>query len=1166
MIVKDEAHVVTEALESVLPYLSDYVVVDTGSADGTQETIRAWFDGKGVAGHVFDRPWKDFGTNRSEALALAREHSASDYLWMLDADDVLDGKPDLAGLTADAYHVRLGPDAEYWRLQIFRRSLPWTYAGVLHEYPVCEGCTPLLGHVEGAYRVLSRRLGSRNRDPEKYAKDAAVLGEALAKEPENARYAFYLAQSLYDAGRPDEALEAYRRRVAMGGWGEEVFYSRYRAALCLERLARPYEEVLGAFEECSREHPRRAEPLVRAATLARAARRFPEAYVLARRAARVPKPGTDALFVETADYEYRALDEAAISAYWAGLPEESFDLCLDLLERRDLPDGDRSRIEGNRDHAVPFVRDALLRYDADLARRLALRPPKRPGRVTLSITSCRRLDLFVGTVCSFLNACTDVELVDRFLCVDDGSSDEDRTEMRRLFPFFEFVFKGPAEKGHARSMNVIRRTVTTPLLVHLEDDWHFFAKRAYIGPAIEILEEEPGLGQLLFNRNYAEILEDRELPGGLRRRSAGHGHRYVVHEHFPIESDEHRRFQESHGRRSNAWWPHYSLRPSVLRTGVLARVGPFDEGAAHFERDYADRYVKSGFRSAFFDGVFALHAGRLTTERGDGAPPNAYQLNDEPQFGERVPSRAAIARAGRPPCRVKLVGDWGTSEDLRAAFERQSRGAGRWDEIELTLGDDADYFALFNRPGPRAERFVPDRTIVFPMEPPHAVAGWGDWARPDPRQFVQVRGHDRFPNCGEWHLGLSWAQLREETPAKDRGLSAVVSSKVFDPGQKLRIGFLKYLEARGTPVDVYGQANVHGLAGHRGALPRRDKTAGLLSYRYTLAVENSAHPNYFTEKVLDALLAECLPFYWGCPNLEDHLDPRVFIRLPLEDPPRSRRILEDAMARDEWGRRIDAIRHEKRRILDELQLFPTLARVVRGHRFASRLGVKVINLDRRPDRLESFRRRLAEVAGQGLLGRLERFDAVDGRKLELTEEIRRTFCNNDFGYRRSVIGCALSHIALWRELAASDTPGVLVLEDDATLCRGFEGQLAELCGELEERHPSFDALFLGYFDWHPRQEDDFAASSLPARLCRFDGSRYIGGTFAYVVSRRGAQRLLSIVERDGIQNGIDRFIHLKEAELEILVATPHVATATLAPPGAGLDSDIQNDFETLGSR
>ena len=76
MIVKDEAAVVGEALASLAPHIADYIVVDTGSGDGTQAVIAGDMAARGIKGQVFERPWRDFGWNRSEALALAREHSA----------------------------------------------------------------------------------------------------------------------------------------------------------------------------------------------------------------------------------------------------------------------------------------------------------------------------------------------------------------------------------------------------------------------------------------------------------------------------------------------------------------------------------------------------------------------------------------------------------------------------------------------------------------------------------------------------------------------------------------------------------------------------------------------------------------------------------------------------------------------------------------------------------------------------------------------------------------------------------------------------------------------------------------------------------------------------------------------------------------------------------
>lgn len=645
MIVKDEARVIRRCLDSVRQFVDYWVIVDTGSTDGTQDIIRAALGD--IPGELHERPWRDFGHNRTEALALAR--AKADYLLFIDADDLLRTHDGFTWphLVQDAYYLHVeDAGTMYSRGALVSTRLQWCWAGVIHEYLTAAPAAQFT-QLEWP-RIVRLRDGARARDPKTYEKDAAILEAALVREPDNARYVFYLAQSRFDAGQFESALDAYRRRVDMGGWPDEVFYSRYRAALCFARLGRPYEQVRDAYEACFRAHPHRAEPLVRAATLARNFERFSDAYVLARRGAGIPIPATDALFVENADYEFRALDEQAIAAFYVGFPEESFNLCTELLERRELPEGERPRIEKNRDYSVPRVKDAFLRYDADLVARLASRPPSPAPRVMLSLTSCRRLDLFVGTVASFLNACTDIDLVDRFLCVDDNSSAEDRAEMRRLFPFFEFVFKGPSDKGHARSLNLIRDSLRTPWLVHLEDDWQFFARRPYIGPAIEILMAEPGLGQVLFNRNYAETLEDREIPGGFRRRLARHGHRYVVHEHYPSGSDKLHRFQESHGRPSNAWWPHYSLRPAVVRTSVFDQIGRFDEGATHFEHDYAQRYVHAGLASCFLDGVFALHTGRLTTESGDAARPNAYDLNGETQFRETPRSVAREVPDSRP--------------------------------------------------------------------------------------------------------------------------------------------------------------------------------------------------------------------------------------------------------------------------------------------------------------------------------------------------------------------------------------------------------------------------------------------------------------------------------------------------------------------------------------
>ena len=638
MIVRDEAHVIVESLAGAAPLVDTWVIVDTGSTDGTQELIRRFFAERGIPGELHERPWVDFGANRSEALALCR--GKADYAWVLDADDLVLGRPDFSHLTADAYQLRIGRGHRYWRMQVFRTERGFRYAGVVHEHAACDG--PFTeARLEGDYLVESRTLGARSQDPDKYRRDAVLLRAAVGRDPADTRSMFYLAQSLRDAGDTGGALEHYAKRAAMGGWGEEVFYSLFQVAACRERLGEPFPTVLGAYLAAWQARPARAEALVEAARLCRLNAHWDLAALLAREAVARPFPQADLLFVPVAAYEWRALDELAIAAHYTGRPRESFDACMELLLRRPLPEGERSRVESNRDFAVPSLLAETAAYPAAAVRRLARRArrsQRRPPAVTLTITSCRRRELFERTVNTFLNCCEDVEEIGRFLCVDDGSSEADRARMRELYPFFEFVMKAPDEKGHARSMNLILDRLAGDHWLHLEDDWHFFVRDSYVTRALAILAEDGDVGQVLFNRNYAETLADREIRGG-EARPGRDGGRYRVHQHLPHGSAALETLIGSlpAGARTNAWWPHYSLRPSLVRLAAVRELGAYDPAAAHFELDYAMRWTAAGWVSAFFDLVTCLHTGTLTSERGPERRPNAYDLNDEPQFG-RAPS------------------------------------------------------------------------------------------------------------------------------------------------------------------------------------------------------------------------------------------------------------------------------------------------------------------------------------------------------------------------------------------------------------------------------------------------------------------------------------------------------------------------------------------------
>ena len=68
MIVKDEAAVIARCLASVRPLIDYWIIVDTGSADGTPDIVRKVLHD--IPGELHQRPWVDFAHNRSEALDL----------------------------------------------------------------------------------------------------------------------------------------------------------------------------------------------------------------------------------------------------------------------------------------------------------------------------------------------------------------------------------------------------------------------------------------------------------------------------------------------------------------------------------------------------------------------------------------------------------------------------------------------------------------------------------------------------------------------------------------------------------------------------------------------------------------------------------------------------------------------------------------------------------------------------------------------------------------------------------------------------------------------------------------------------------------------------------------------------------------------------------------
>lgn len=178
-----------------------------------------------------------------------------------------------------------------------------------------------------------------------------------------------------------------------------------------------------------------------------------------------------------------------------------------------------------------------------------------------------------------------------------------------------------------------------------------------------------------------------------------------------------------------------------------------------------------------------------------------------------------------------------------------------------------------------------------------------------------------------WYHGNSFRDLNEmPPPEKIAPCSWVTSGISRTANHRQRLDFLNSLQSNGIQFDLYGR-NLPVWAKTSGELG--NKWYGMASYYYNLAIENYADNNwYVSEKLWDALLAWCLPIYYGGSAADKLLPPGSFLRLPSLDEKGIAYIKEVTATPDAWYAAKEAIAEARQIILHKLNLLNWLSEFV----------------------------------------------------------------------------------------------------------------------------------------------------------------------------------------------------------------------------------------------
>lgn len=302
--VKNEGPIMHRFLKSAKRLTPHIVICDTGSTDHTRNY---WAQYPTV--HV---QWHDdFAKARNECLEKASYFVKTMYVALLDADhevmirDISMIPQSMLNFIATGNHP--GANALPYLVHYSGLTL-CRYKGVTHEFLDCGNITTskyhgfwLNHHQDGSHRT------------EKFEKDRQRLEAAYPDEPDpllRIRYAFYLARTYDDLGQYNTSLDWYEKRSKWGGWEEEVWFSKYRSAVCLLYLNKR-DRAKKRFIHVYKENPHRREPLYWLAFMAREAKEWPQCLLYARAGMLVAEPYDNALFVDFSIYTWALEEELA---------------------------------------------------------------------------------------------------------------------------------------------------------------------------------------------------------------------------------------------------------------------------------------------------------------------------------------------------------------------------------------------------------------------------------------------------------------------------------------------------------------------------------------------------------------------------------------------------------------------------------------------------------------------------------------------------------------------------------------------------------------------------------------------------------------------------------------------------------------------------------------
>jgi lipopolysaccharide biosynthesis regulator YciM len=304
LMIKNESSIIERCINAVLEYVDGFSILDTGSTDNTIDICYQALKSTGKPFVINIEPFKNFGYNRTKSFESAVKFCDQigwdkdlTYAMLIDADMVIKPSDQFKifknTMTANGYQaIQKNGHMTYYNTRFLKISHGWKCLGATHEYWSGNSTDRVDSSI---FYIDDINDGGCKSD--KAERDIRLLKEDINENKNVDRSHFYLAQTYKGIGQYNTAIEYYEKRIQLGGWYEEIWYSYYQIGKCYLDL-KDYNNMELWLNKAYDYNNRRSEPLYILTKYFRENSQHYKAYHYYLKGVNIPYPQDEILFIE----------------------------------------------------------------------------------------------------------------------------------------------------------------------------------------------------------------------------------------------------------------------------------------------------------------------------------------------------------------------------------------------------------------------------------------------------------------------------------------------------------------------------------------------------------------------------------------------------------------------------------------------------------------------------------------------------------------------------------------------------------------------------------------------------------------------------------------------------------------------------------------------------